>query len=323
MTGRRGFIGSVASCLLATTFTTFAQQAAKVFRIGILGTGDGPAWDGFRRGLRELGYTEGRNIALEYRWAEGKIDRFPQLAIELVQMKVDLIATAGVDATFAAKRATSSIPIVFATAAYPDKVGLVESLAHPGGNITGLANLAGDLMGKRLELLKQVAPKISRVAVMWNPESQVEPIGFRATREAAAGLGLEIQSIEVRTPDEHAAAFAHMTANPPDALLIGVNPVNSKNRLLIADFALKNRIPSIADERFFAQAGVLVSYGPSFIDTFREAATYVDKIFRGAKPADLPIQQPTLIEFVVNLKTAKAIGVTIPQSMQLRAELIE
>jgi putative ABC transport system substrate-binding protein len=316
------FIGGVAGGLLASAITTFAQQTAKIPRIGILANRDGPAWDGFRRGLRELGYTEGRNIALEGRWAEGRIDRFQSLATELVQMKVDLIVTSGVDASFAAKQATSLIPIVMATAAYPDKVGLVESLAHPGANITGLANLAGDLMGKRLELLKQVAPKISRVAVMWNPGSHVEPIGFRATLAAAAALGLEIQSIEVRTPDEHAAAFATMAANRPDALLIGVNPVNSKNVTLIADFALKNRIPSIADERSFAEAGVLVSYGPSFIDTFRQAATYVDKILKGAKPADLPIQQPTLIEFVINLKTAKAIGVAIPQSLLLRAEVI-
>jgi putative ABC transport system substrate-binding protein len=319
---RRVFIGTVAGGLLVAPFAAFAQQPAKVPRIGILGSGDGPGWDGFRRGLRELGYTEGGNIVLECRWAEGKIDRFPHLAIELVQMKVDLIATAGVDATVAAKHATSSIPIVMATAAYPVETRLVESLAHPGGNVTGLANLAGDLMGKRLELLKQIAPKISRVAVMWNPDSQVEPIGFRATLTAAAALGLEIQSIEVRTPDGHAAAFATMTANRPDALLIGVNVVNSKILPLIADFALRNRLPSVADERRFAEAGVLVSYGPSFPETFRQSATYVDKILKGAKPADLPVQQPTTIEFVINMKTAKAIGVTIPQPLLQRADAV-
>ena len=321
VTSRRAFIDGVAGGLLVAPFSIFAQQPAKVPRIGVFGgSKDGPSSDSFRQALRELGYTEGRNITVEWRWSEGKTERFSEFAFELVQMKVDLIVTLGVQASRAAKQATSSIPIVMWTASYPDKVGLVESLAHPGGNITGVSNIAPELMGKRLQMLKEIAPRVSRVAVMWNPANPVEPISFQGLLVAAAVVGFDIQSLEVRAPDGHPAAFATMTANRPDALLVFFNQVNPPNLQLIADFALRNRIPSISDERSFADAGMLFSYGPTFLEASRQAATYVDKILKGAKPGDLPVQQPTKLELVINLKTAKVLGLTVPQSLLLRAD---
>ena len=298
-----------------------AQQPAKAARIGILGNTDAPAWEGFRRGLRDLGYVDGPNVTLEWRWADGKADRYPALAIELVELKVDVIVTSSTQATLAAKQATSSIPIVMLNSSYPDKIGLVASLARPGGNITGFSNQLAELSGKKLQLLKEMAPKVSRMAVLWNPASPIEQIALGEMRAAAAVVGVEILSIEVRTADdEHRAAFAAVTAGRADALHAFGNPVNFKNAQLIADFALRNRLPSSYDERSFVGVGGLFSYGSSFIDTYRRAATVVDQILEGAKPADLPIQQPTTFEFVINLKTAKALGLAIPQSVLLRAD---
>ena len=322
MADRRAFIGSVAGGLFAWPFTTFAQQPTKVPRIGSLANTEGPAWEGFRRGLRELGYVDGRNVTVEWRWAEGKADRYAALANELVQLNVDLIVTSSTSATLAAKLATSSIPIVMLSSAYPDKMGLVESLAHPGGNITGFSNATPELMGKRLQLLKEIASTTSRVAVLWDPASPIEQIGFREMLASATVFGVEIRSIGVRTPDDYPAAFAAVTASRSDALHANGNPVNFKNMHLIADFALRNRLPSSYIERSFVDAGGLLSYGSSFMDTYRRAATYVDRILKGAKPADLPIQLPTKFEFVINLKTAKALGLTIPQSLLLRADEI-
>jgi putative ABC transport system substrate-binding protein len=322
VTGRRAFIGGVAGGILASAFTVFAQRPAKAPRIGILGNTNAAAWEGFRQGLRELGYIDGRSIALEWRWAEGKAERFPDFAMEFVQMKADVIVTSGTQATQAVKLATSSIPIVMTTSVYPDKIGLVESLAHPGGNVTGMSNIAPELWGKRLQLLKETVPKVSRVAVMWNPTTSVEPLSFQDLMAAAAVAGLKIQSVEVRTTDEHVSAFESIIANRPDALLVYVNPVNSKNRQLIADFASRNRIPSICDEKGLVEAGLLLSYGPSYTDAFRQAATYVDKILKGARAGDLPIQQPTKFELVINLKTAKAIGLAIPPTVLARADTL-
>jgi putative tryptophan/tyrosine transport system substrate-binding protein len=317
---RRTFIGMLAGGLLASPFTTFAQQPTKLPRIGVLGNEDAPPWEGFRRGLRDLGYIDGRNVTMEWRWSEGRTDRLPALAIELVQLKVDIIVASGTQAVRSAKHATSTIPIVMAVSAYPDKIGLVESLARPGGNVTGLSNLGPELMGKSFQLLKEIAPKVSRVAVLWNPASPVEQLGFKEILAAAPGAGVEIQSIEVRTPDDYAAAFATVTASRADALFAFGNPVNFKNRQAIADFALKSRLPSLYQERLFVESGGLVSYAPSFIDLFRRAATYVDKILKGAKPADLPVEQPIKFELVINVKTAKALGIFIPQSLVLRAD---
>ncbi|RZL89326.1 MAG: hypothetical protein EOP82_20160 [Variovorax sp.] len=319
MTDRRAFIGSVVAGLLAAPVDAYAQVPTKISRIGILGNTEGPSWDGLRRGLRELGYVDGRTIIMEWRWADGKTDRFPDMASELVQLKVDLIVTSSTSATAAAKKATVSIPIVMLNSSYPDKIGLVESLARPGGNITGFSNVSADLMAKRLELLKEIAPKVSRVAVLWNSASPIAPLGFREMVAAAAVVGVEIQSIEVRTPDDHPAAFATMTAGRADAFHAFGDPVNFKNAQLIVDFAVKNQLPSSYEERFFVEAGGLMSYGPNFFDTYRRAATYVDKILKGAKPGDLPIEQPTSFEFVINSETAKTLGLTPPRSLLLRA----
>jgi putative ABC transport system substrate-binding protein len=319
---RRTFIGTLAGGLLASPFTTFAQQPTRLPRIGILGNEDSAPWEGFRQGMRDLGYTDGRSVTMESRWSEGKTERLPALAIELVQLKVDVIVASSTQAVRSAKQATSTIPIVMAVSSYPDKIGLVDSLARPGGNVTGLSNVAPDLIGKRFQLLKDIAPKVSRVAVLWNPASPVEPLGFRETLGAGAAAGLEIQSIEVRTPDDYAVGFATVTGSRADALHAFGNPVNFKNRQLISDFALKSRLPSIYDERLFVESGGLLSYGPSLIDLFRRAATYVDKILKGAKPADLPVEQPTKFEMLINLKSAKALGLTIPQSLLLQAEVI-
>ena len=319
MIDRRTFIGTLAGGVLASPFSTLAQPA-KLPRIGVLGNENNPPWEGFRRGLRELGYIDGRNVAIEWRWSEGRTDRFPALAAKLVQAKVDVIVVSGTQAARAAKQATSTIPIVMAVSAYPDKLGLVESLARPGGNVTGLSNLGPELLGKSFELLKEIAPKASHLAVLWNPASPVEALVFKEVLAAAPAFGLEIQSIEMRTPEDSAEAFATVTASRADALFALGNPVNFKNRQLIVDFALKTRLPSLYQERLFVESGGLVSYAPRFSDLFRRAATYVDKILKGAKPADLPVEQPTKFELVVNLKTAEALALTIPQSVLLRAD---
>jgi len=305
----------LAAPFVTSAQVTSAQQPAKLPIIGILASEVGAHWEGFREGMRDLGYVDGRNVTLEGRWFEGRTDRLPGLALELAQLDVNIIVAAGTQAIRAAKDATSTIPIVMALSAYPDKMGLVQSLAHPGGNVTGLSNVSPDLMGKRFQLLKEIAPKVSRVAVMWNPASAVEPNGFRETLAAAPVAGVVVQSIEVRTPDDYTAAFATMTQSRVDAVFPFGNPVNFKNRQLIGDFASKSQLPSLYDERLFVESGGLLSYGPSFIDLWRRAATYVDKILKGAKPADMPVEQPTKFELVINLKTATALGIKIPQSM--------
>ncbi len=320
MTDRRTFIGSVAGGLLGSPAISLAQQPTKVPRIGVLANSESPAWDAFRRGLRELGYVDGRNVAMEWRWADGRADRYPALAAELVLLKVDIIVTSSTPATLAAKQATRTIPILMLNSAYPDKIGLVESLARPGGNITGFSNVLPELAGKEQQLLKEMVPKVSRVAMLWNPANPLEVMGFRDAQAAAAMAGLEILSIEVRGPDDYSAAFAAVTSGRADAMHANVNPVNSRNYQLIVDFALKNRLPSSFEERLFVVAGGLFSYGSSFSDTFQRSAIYVDKILKGAKPAEMPIQQPTKFEFVINLKTAKALGLTVPNSLLLRAD---
>jgi putative ABC transport system substrate-binding protein len=317
---RRTFIGTLAGGVFAPPFSAFAQQPTKLFRIGVLGNEDTLPWEGFRRGLRELGYIDGRNVAIDWRWSKGSPDRFPALAAELVQAKVDLLVVSGTQAARAAKEATSAIPIVMTVSAYPDKIGLVESLARPGGNLTGLSNLGPELMGKSFQLLKEIAPKVSRLAVLWNPASPVEKLVFEEMLGAAPAFGLEIRSIEMRRPEDAAAAFAAVTASGADALFALGNPVNFKNRQLIADFALKSRLPSLFQERLFVESGGLVSYAPSFVDLFARAAGYVDKILKGAKPADLPIEQPTTFELAINVKTAKALGITLTPSLLLRAD---
>lgn len=313
-------IALLALGFLAISGTAVAQPPGKIYRVGVLGNENNPPWEGFRQGLRELGYVDGRNVTIEWRWSEGKPDRFPDLATEVVALKPDVIVASGTQAIRAAKRATSAIPIVMTTSSYPDKIGLVASLSRPGGNVTGLSNVGPELSGKKLELLKEVAPKASRVAVLFNPASEVEPLAVRELSAAAPAVGVEIQPVEVRSPDDFSAAFAALSRSRVDALLALGNPINFRGRQLLADFALKNRLPSIYDERLFVEAGGLMSYGPSFTDSFRRAATYVDKILKGAKPADLPVEQPTKLDLVINVKTAKILGLTIPPSVLLRAD---
>jgi putative ABC transport system substrate-binding protein len=320
---RRAFVGGIAGGLLVWPFTGLAQQSKGAPRIGVLGNTVGaPAYEAFLRALRSLGYTEGRNIAFEWRWAEGKAERFPDLAIELIQLKVDLIVATSTQATLAARRATGTVPIVMAASAYPDRIGLVESLAHPGGNVTGMSNVAPELAGKRLELLKSIAPDVRRVAALWNPAIPVEPYAMREMQAGAAEIGVQILPIAVVSRDDYAAAFGAVIAGRADALAAFGNPLNFRNQRLIADFALKNHLPSSYDEKAFVEAGGLLSYAPSFIDLFGRAARFVDKILKGAKPSDLPIQQPTTFEFMLNARTAKALGLTIPGSLMMRADKV-
>jgi putative ABC transport system substrate-binding protein len=305
---------------LAISLPAPAQPPRTIYRVGVLGNENSPPWDGFRQGLRDLGYVDGRNLSMEWRWSEGKPDRFPALAMELVALRPDVIVASGTQAVRAAMQATSAIPIVMTTSSYPEKIGLVRSLSRPGGNVTGLSNVGPELSGKKLELLKEIAPKVSRVAVLWNPTSPVEPLAFQELLTAAPAVSVQIQSVEVRSPDDFSAAFAAISSSRVHALLALGNPINFRGRQLIADFALRNRLPSIYDERLFVDAGGLMSYAPSFTDSFRRAATYVDKILKGAKPADLPVEQPMKFELVINVKTAKILGLTIPPSLLLRAD---
>ena len=321
---RRHIVRSAASALLCCVLplAARAQKAAKPYRLGILGNQDNPPWEGFRQGLRDLGYIDGRNIRFEWRWSQGFPDRLPALARELVALKPDVIVVSGSQAALAAQDATKTIPIVMAISQHPEKLGLVESLARPGGNVTGLSTIAPQLMAKKLELLREVAPQVSRVAVLWNPASPSEHLQIRDLMVAASAAGVEIQSIEVRKPDELPAAFAVVASNRAQALLVVGNPVTFKGRQLIADFGRRNRLPSVFEEQLFVDAGGLMSYGPGFGDLFRRAAAYVDRILKGARPADLPVEQPIRFELFINRKTATSLGLTIPSSVLLRADQV-
>ncbi|MGH7834260.1 MAG: ABC transporter substrate-binding protein [Candidatus Binatia bacterium] len=321
-----GFALSV--MLFALCSSAEAQQPKKIPRIGYLSVLD-PAldstrWEGIRLSLRELGYIEGQNIAIEYRSAEGKLDRQAELAAELVRLKVDIIVVAGGYTLIrAAKNATKTIPIVMAGAA-PDPVeaGFVESLARPGGNVTGLALLISELAGKRLELLKEAVPKLARVAFLYDPALPSSVAQLKDGQAAARALGLTIQPWEVRGTEDFDRVFAALNKQRPDGLyVIGSRQLNT-NRKRVVSFALKSRLPSVYARREAVDAGGLMSYGADLADSYRRAATYVDKILKGAKPADLPVERPTKFELVINLKTAKQIGLTIPQSMLYRADRV-
>jgi putative ABC transport system substrate-binding protein len=325
---RRTFLGVIAGSLLTAPLAAEAQQAGKVARIGWLG--DSPAAsphldEAFRQGLRDLDYVEGRNVVIEYRWAEGKFERLPALAAELVALKVDVILAGTVLAAVAAKQAIRTIPIVFAAVADPLGSGLVTSLARPGGNVTGLSVLSPELVGKRLEQLKQALPGVSRVAVLWQPGAfgeRTEQDMLKAAEVAARALGVRLQFVEARGPTDFDRAFSDMTRAHAGALTVLPSPMFLNERRRLVDLAAKHRLPAGYPWREGADAGGLISYGPSLADLYRRAATYVDKILKGAKPGDLPVEQPTKFELVINLKTAKALGLTIPPSLLHRADQV-
>jgi putative ABC transport system substrate-binding protein len=328
---RRAFIGAATPGLLTLPLAAEAQQAAKIARIGFLAqnVGAGPAHlpGAFFQGLRDLGYVEGRNVVIEKRDAEGKFERLPALAAELVALKVDVIVAPSTVAALAAKQATGTLPIVFAGAADPVTDGLITSLALPGGNVTGLANLSRELVGKRLELLEQAVPGVGRVAVLWQPGGSSERTDKDMLKEAevaARALGVQLQVVESRGAADLDRAFSDMTRARAGALVVWGGPMLLSERKRLVDLAAKNWLPAVYSTRDFVDAGGLMAYGANLADLLRRAATYVDKILKGSKPADLPVEQPTKFELVINLKTAKALGITIPQSLLLRAdEVIE
>ena len=313
--------------LLALSFPAGAQQAKKIPRIGFLASvsasSDADRIEAFRQGLRELGYVEGQNVTIEYRWADGRFEQLPDLAAELVRLKVDVIVAVVTQASLAAKKATGTIPIVMVGVSDPVGSGLVASLARPGTNITGTSSMTAEIIGKLLELLKETLPKISRVAALWNPANPVfQALQLRETEVAARALGVQLQILEARGPDEIDRAFAAMVKERTKALLILGDPVFTSHRKRIADLAAKYRLPAVSGTREYVEAGGLMAYGPSFPDMHRRAATYVDKILKGTKPADLPVEQPKKFEFIINLKAAKQIRLTIPPNVLARADKV-
>ncbi|MBI4607388.1 MAG: ABC transporter substrate-binding protein [Candidatus Rokubacteria bacterium] len=318
----------IALGILLAPLAADAQPPARVARIGILWlnplSATGHLLEAFRQGLRELGYVEGQNIAIEFRSAEGKLERLPDVAAELVRLKVDVIMTGTIPLIRAAQRATTTIPIVMGNSGGdPVRDGFVASLARPGGNITGLSLMAPELAGKRLQLLKEVVPKVSRVAVLWDPNGPgLGRNPFRDLEVAAQALGVELQSLEVRADDELEQAFQAATRGRAGAVMALTVLLIFRNRTRLVELAAKSRLPAMWGSREFVNAGGLMAYGTSIPDLYRRAAAYVEKILKGAKPADLPVEQPMRFEFVVNLKTAKALGLTIPQSILMRADQV-
>src|SRR5882724_8406453 len=323
---RRRFMAVIAGGFLAAPLAAEAQPAGKVPRIGFLGgrtpSDTSPLLDAFRQGLHELGWVEGQNIVLDYRFAEGRFDRLPDLAAEVVRLKVDIIVAAGGTPTAAAaKNATGTIPIVMIAVRDPVGTGLIASLARPRGNVTGLSDSAGlEIVGKQLELLKETVPKIRRVAILSNPANLYHPLAIRELNAAPRSLGMQLQLLEARGPNEFDGAFAAMAKERVGALLVLADGMFNLHRTRLADLAARSRLPAAYGWREYVEAGGLMSYGPSLRDLFRRSATYVDKILKGTKPADLPVEQPTKFEVVVNLKTAKALGLRIPSSLLQRAE---
>ena len=323
---RRAFLGTMAGGLLAAPLAAEGQPAGKVYRIGVLHlTPDLSRMEAFRDGLGKLGYIEGQDIAILDRLAEGKVHRLPEFAAELVRLKVDVIVTGGTITTYAAKQATSTIPIVMAADDSPVEDGFIVSLGRPGTNITGLTTLSRELNGKRLALLKEAIPRIARVAALSNPANRSSGPGLSTTKAAAQSMGLQLVAIEVRGPDEFESAFSTIAKARAQALVLGhQDPIFHVHAQQIAGLALKGRLPTVFYSKDFAVHGGLISYAPSYPDLFRRAALHVDKILKGAKPGDLPIERSTKFELIINLKTAKALGLTIPQSLLQRAdELIQ
>jgi putative ABC transport system substrate-binding protein len=325
MMGRRAFIAGV-SGMLAVPLAAVAQQAGKVPRIGYLGTRTLPDFgvDAFRQGLRELGWIEGQNIVVDYRLAEGQLDRLPDLAAELVRLKVDIIVAQATPGAAAAKKATDTIPIVMVPVGDPVGLGLIASLARPGGNVTGLSYSVGglEIIGKQLELLKETLPKIRRVAILLNPANPTRPVAMRDVEVAARSLALQLQFVEARHPDEFDSAFGAMGKARTGGLVVMADTMFVLHRTRLADLAARRRLPTAYGWREHVEAGGLMSYGPSLSDLFRRSATFIDRILKGAHPGDLPVEQPTKFELVINAKTAKALGLTIAQSLLARADQV-
>jgi putative tryptophan/tyrosine transport system substrate-binding protein len=324
--GDRALVFLVGALLLALSFPARAQPQARTRRIGFLGNSTPVLEENlvrpFREGLRDLGYVEGKNLLIEYRWAEGKYERFPELIAELINLKVEMIVTAGTPASLAVKKAATSIPLVMIAVGDPVGTGLITSLAHPGGNVTGLTSIASDLEGKRLELLREVIPNIAHVAVLWNPASPFQVVAEKEVQAAAQLLRIKVLSIGVQSQEQLDNAFATISRERPAALNVLADRLFLHNRARIMDFALQHRLPGVHAYVELVEAGGLMSYGPSYSGMHRRAAYFVDRILKGAKPADLPVEAPANFELVVNLKTAKQFGVTIPPNVLARADKV-
>jgi ABC-type uncharacterized transport system substrate-binding protein len=321
--GRRKFLATLGGAAAAWPLAAHAQQAGKLRTVGFLGPNTHSAaseWvAALVQRLRDLGWMEGRTVTIEYRWAEGRDERFAEIAAEFVRLKVELIVTSGTPAVMASKKATSVIPIVFATAGDPVGSGLVASLARPGGNVTGLATLANELAGKRLELLREVVPGLRRLAIMGNIGNPFTVLELGEVQAAARTLGLEVAMLEIRRAQDLAPAFESLKSRA-DALYVCTDALANTNRIRINIAALGERLPTMHGSRDYVEAGGLMSYGPNFPDMFRRTADYVDKILRGAKPGDLPVEQPTKFDLVVNLTVAKALGLEVPSTLLTRAD---
>ena len=327
MRRREAVLVSLAMAIAPGTWTTAsAQPAVKVWKIGIIEPFNAAVRANlvaaFRQGLREHGYEEGRNIVLEPRFAEGKLERLPELAADLVALKVDVIVASSTQAIQASQNATRTIPIIMTTVGDPIGPGFVASLGRPGGNITGLTIQAPELIAKRLQLLKEAVPKVNRVAVIWDPAIIHEVNGYKEAENAAHALGVQLLSMQVARAEDLESAFATVTRDGADGLLVFENALTSNNGKRIVELALKHRLAGVYGLRELAQAGGLIAYGPSRADNYRRAADFVDKIFKGAKAGDLPVEQPTKFELVINLSTAKSLGLTIPQPLLLRADQV-
>jgi putative tryptophan/tyrosine transport system substrate-binding protein len=319
---RRTFLAGTGAVFLAAPLAVEAQQTGKVWRIGILAPGipQDPSRSPFLQPLRDLGYVENQNLVVERRYAEGKIDRLPDLAAELVQLKVDVIFTVSTPGVQAAQKATRTIPIVFVGVSDPVGSGVVPSLARPGANVTGVSTQSLDLPGKGLQLLKELMPRARRVAVLWNPSNRASAEALAEAERHAPSLNVKIMPVGIPSPADIETALVAITQDRPDALQVQATAPMFELRRRIMEFAASNRVPTVSFQREMAESGGLMSYGPSQVDMYRRVAAYVDKILKGAKPSDLPIEQPTKFELVINLKTAKALGLTIPPSLLGRAD---
>jgi putative ABC transport system substrate-binding protein len=321
---RRTFVSTAAGALLVKVFPANAQSAKKVPRIGVLHAGPQATASQFAapftQGLRERGYVEGQNVVVEHRFGDNRVERINEIAAELVRLKVDVIVTNADVAIAAVKQQTQTIPIVMVTSTDPVGTGFVASLARPGGNVTGLTGISPELSAKRLELLKEVVHGLSRVAIMWNPHVRGAVLNYKETESAARALRLQLQSVEVSRADDFDRAFSALTTGRAEALMVVGSTLAFTNRDQIASLAQKHRLPSMYANREYVDAGGLIAYGPNLADAWRRAATYVDKILKGAKPGELPIEQPTEFKLVINLKTAKALGLTLPPSLLRRAD---